>query len=59
MQTQTFQGSQMTRAFIYDQPITVQFWVPGPNDEAYGYGIVDGRMKRLEVQPGFERYEVQ
>ncbi len=37
--------------------VVVQFWVP-QGCEANGFGIVDGRMKRLDVLGDFVNYEV-
>lgn len=49
----------MTRAFFEDgSSVLVQFWVPATTGEANGFGIVDGRMKRLDVLGGFDRFEV-
>lgn len=48
----------MTHAIFDDGTrVIVQFWIPS-GGEANGFGIVDGRMKRLDVLGGFDRFEV-
>lgn len=58
MQGNQFQGACMTYAVFDDgTKAIVQFWVP-QGGEAAGFGIQDGRMVRLDVRGGFQRYEV-
>lgn len=56
--TQFQQGSVMTFArYEGGERVIVQFWIPH-GAEAFGFGIKDGRMVRLDVQGGFQRYEI-